>query len=233
MWVSRLQRRRDEDGFALPVALGVLIMCVIITAIIVSYTSSGELASTKLATERNNVYAAEGAINAAIKWAQADTTHGRGASSDSTCLPANGSGATTFFTTTVNNVPVPVTCTSASDTGGVGDPTTQPAFAILSLSPYHGASPNGGGTTYPTCVNVHDELGIVQSQHSQLVQVYGNVYVNADVDADWWQAGCPFNPSGGSGVLNNATPIVVYGNVIERESNHDFCAGNTIGGVSF
>ena len=106
---------------------------------------------------------------------------------------------------------VSVSC--APQTGsGVGQGSTQaPGFAILSLSPYHGQNPNNG------CVNVNNELGVVQVQSKKLLTINGNVYINADIDSDIWSGGCP--------QITTAQHPLVNGNAIHRESANDLdCA---------
>ncbi|MCU1426089.1 MAG: hypothetical protein JWL83_89 [Actinomycetia bacterium] len=212
MFVSRLGARRDERGFALPMALAFLVISALMTTVILQYSGTAEVISGRFATQRNNLYAASGAIDAAIKYAQSDTTLtlGSGAPTDTTCPTT---GAQFFKTTAPSGAAVTVQCSTNPISGGGGGVTTAPPFAILSLSPYHGPSPSSG------CVNTNNELGIVQFQHSKLLQVNGDVYVNADVDADIWSGGCP--------QYHAALPMVVKGNVLQRESHNDFCAGPT------
>ncbi|MBV9922894.1 MAG: hypothetical protein JOY78_18850 [Pseudonocardia sp.] len=170
--------------------------------------------SSGVQKQRANLYGVDGAVDAAIAWAKSNTT--LGSVDDGTC---QGNAGQFFNTVNSAGTPISVTCTAATDSGGAGGITTAPNFAILTLAPYHGAAPGGGGG-YPGCVNTHDELGIVQVQKSKLLQIYGNVYVNSDADSDIYDTtGCPSTLA--------ALPMVVYGNVIERESNHDFCAGPT------
>jgi hypothetical protein len=202
-------RRRGEDGAALPMALGVLIVCAVVTAIIAQYTSVGTAATVKLKHERDNVYAADGAVDAAIKYIQSDALYQRANydGSDGNCpLAANGNA---FFTANdLNGSTVNVTCV-ANPTGGAGGATTMsPNFAILTLAPFHGIAPTGG------CNNTRDELGLVQVQSDKLLQVHGNVYINSDADSDIWSNGCP--------QLSSAKHIqVLNGEVLQRESEHD------------
>jgi hypothetical protein len=209
MFVSRLGARRGERGFALPMALAFLVISALITTAILQYAGTGNVMSGRLAGQRNNLYAASGAIDAAIKYAQSDgsLTLGSGKPADTTCP---STGAQFFKTAGPTGAAVTVQC-SANPLGGGGGVTTAPTFAILSLSQYHGPSPSSG------CVNVNNELGILQFQHSKLLQVNGDVYVNADVDADIWSGGCP--------QYHAALPMVVQGNVYQRESHNDFCSG--------
>jgi hypothetical protein len=208
-------RRRDEQGAALPVALAVLIVCSIVTALLTQYTSNGLLAGTKLADQRSNEYAASGGVDSAIKYLQSDALLKRGAAdgSDSSC-PA-GSAAAFVAASGINGEGVQVTCQSdPSGAGSGGALTKSPGFAVLTTAPYHGAAPGGGGSSFPNCDNLNDEAGIAQVQNDKLLTVHGNVYVNSDVDSDIWANGCP--------QTSTAEHIqVVNGDAIVRESNHD------------
>ncbi len=203
---GRLYARRDEEGFALPLALAFLVLCTLITTIILDYTSTGEIMSGRLATQRNDTYATSSGIDSVIRWLQDNTASG--SSSDAQC-----NGSNSFFTVTgVNGETVNIACTAYPGTGVGSLPTTAPNFAILTLAPYHnGPAPTSG------CNNTYNELGIVQVQHSKLLQVKGNVYVNSDADSDIWSGGCP--------QLTTAQHIqVIGGDVLQRESEHDIDA---------
>jgi hypothetical protein len=218
---SKYTRRRGEEGAALPLALAALIICSIVTAIIAQYTSAADLASAHLGAERNNVYAANGAIDAAIKWAESDPASPlvRGVAAGST--PQTGTCATSapgtsgFFTVTApNGVAINVSCVAVPSSGQTITTTTAPGFAILTLAPYQGTWPDEANS----CRTANDELGIVEVQSSKLLYVNGPVNVNSDVDADTYGANGCVNPYA-------AQPIVVLGNTLHRESPHDLCAG--------
>jgi hypothetical protein len=209
-WSRLHQRRRGEDGAALPIALGVLIICAVVTAIIVQYTGAGTAASVQLAKERNNIYAADGAIDTAIEWVQSDSLFQRASvdGSDANCALQNGNGNTFYTASDINGATVNVTCVSTPGPAGAGAQTMAPGFSILTLAPFQGLAPTSG------CNNTRDELGLVQVQSDKLLQVHGNVYINSDADSDIWSGGCP--------QTSTAKHIqVLGGEVLQRESEHD------------
>jgi hypothetical protein len=217
---SKYARRSGEEGAALPLALAALIICSIVTAIIAQYSSAADLSSAHLGIERNNVYAANGAIDAAIKWAESDAAVVRGSAASGanppagTCATSAPGTANFFTTTTATGQTMNVSCVAVPSSGQTITTTTAPGFAILTLAPYHGTWVDEAGN----CRTANDELGIVEVQSSKLLYINGPVNVNSDVDADTYQTDGCVNPSA-------AQPIVVLGNTLHRESPHDLCAG--------
>jgi Tfp pilus assembly protein PilX len=201
-------RREGEQGAALPIALAILIVCTMVTGVIVQYTSTGTRASAALASERNNVYAADGAVDAAIKWVQSDGSFQRGNYDDSDPNCKAAATGNTFFTTQVNGQTVNVTCQNKPNAAGGGVETMSPGFSVLTLAPYNGIAPTSG------CNNTRDELGLVQVQSDKLLTIHGDVYINSDADSDIWSGGCP--------QLSSAKHIqVINGEVLQRASMHD------------
>src|SRR5581483_7240250 len=200
--VRHLRRRtRGERGAALPMALGFLVLFSVLTAIVVGFVSTSFRSSDVYGSRRNTIYAATSAINTAIARLRTDPNLGQSGGAD--CGEAQGANSGV----NLNGTQVSVKCQTIGQSGLPQGSTQAPGFAILSLSPYHGPAPTNG------CVNVNDELGIVQVQSKKLITINGNVYVNADVDSDLWSGGCP--------QTTTAQHPLVYGNVIHRESNHD------------
>ena len=210
----RLQRRLNpklcrEDGAALPMALGFLMLFAVLIGLIFTYVSASLAASTKLETERNDLAAASGAVDAAINRVRNDASLGK---SDST-TPCTLNGVP------VNAALVDVACDAATGSGEPIPTTAAPPFAILTTSPFITLSPSSwSGNTPPNCINVPtpeppNELGVVQVQDSKLVTVTGNVFVNSDADSDVWSGGCP--------QTTTAQHILVNGNVKQRSSCHD------------
>jgi Flp pilus assembly protein TadG len=103
-WLSRL--RREQDGQVLLLALGFLFFFGLVIPLMLSYANASVLASQRLREQRNVVYAADGATDAAIQYAKSHPAVG-----------AFGVNPCIAFTTTINNLTATVTCTS------VGDPT--------------------------------------------------------------------------------------------------------------
>jgi hypothetical protein len=203
---SRMRRQPAEQGAALPLALAFLVLIAVIVGLVLSYLSTSLATTQVVATQRNSMYAANAALDGAIRWVQSDSTaKARGSLSDSTC-PQTGAG--NFFTSNqVDGTAVNVTCNSSTAGQSSTQSTIFPSFAILSLSPYHGLAPTSG------CKNINDELGLAQVQNSKLLTVNGNVYINADADSDTWSGGCPNTTT--------AQHIQVAGNIKQRESCHD------------
>jgi hypothetical protein len=203
---SRMRQQTPEQGAALPLALAFLVLIAVVVGLVVSYLSTSLATTEAVGTQRNSMYAANAAIDSAIRWVQADSTaKSRGSLSDSSC-PQTGTG--NFFTSNqVDGTAVNVTCNSSTAGQTSTQSTIFPPFAILSLSPYHGLAPTSG------CKNINDELGLAQVQNSKTLFVNGNVYINADADSDTWSGGCP--------QTTTASHIQVAGNIKQRESCHD------------
>ena len=195
------RRGRGEDGVALVWALAFLVLVGVVVFYVLAFVSTSTRATNLLAGQRSAVYNVDGAVNNAIRYVQNDGTLSRGALSGQPCnFSSSGTNGINNFDTSVSCQPIP----------GSGVPlgtSSAPGFAILTMAPYHGQAPSSG------CVNVNNELGIVQVQNSKLLQVTGNVYVNSDADSDIWSGGCP--------QTSTAEHIKVTGNVRQAESCHD------------
>ena len=195
------RRARGEEGVALVWALAFLVVVGVMVFYVLGYVSTSTKATNLLASQRSAVYSVDGAVNNAIRYVQNDATLSRGAIGGQPC---NFSGT---GTNGLNNLDVSVNCTPTLSSGVPLGTSSAPGFAILTMAPYHGQAPSSG------CVNVNNELGIVQVQNSKLLQVTGNVYVNSDADSDIWSGGCP--------QTSTAEHIKVTGNVRQAESCHD------------
>ena len=157
--------------------------------------------SNALAKQRNAVYAADSAMNAAIANVRKASNSTVGAQNGPSCNFSLGTAKIDGSNTSVG-------CTPTDDSGQSLGNTTAPGFAILTLAPFHSLAPTSG------CVNVNqDEIGIVQVQNDKLLTVNGNVYVNSDADSDTWTGGCPNTGA--------AQHIQVIGDVRQGESCHD------------
>ncbi len=193
-----------ERGAALPLALAFLILFAVLIGLVFDFIHTGMVSSATLNHERNDVYAVNGAVDAAINRVRNDATLG---ATDST-TSCNMTGVS------VNGALADVSCTPGTGSGEAIPTTAAPPFAILTTAPFISTSPLTWTQTYPGCVNVPPgELGIVQVQDSKLLTVTGNVYVNSDADSDVWSGGCP--------QTTTAKHIVVNGNVKQRSSCHD------------
>jgi hypothetical protein len=192
------RRARGEDGVALAWALAFLVLVGVVVLFVLDYTTTSIRSNTRLAAQRSALYAADGGVNTAIRYLQQNP--GVGTAGDQCDVTDSGAGA-------INGLDVAVKCDPTSASGVPLGTSTAPGFAVLTMAPYHGAAPNNG------CVNVNNELGMVQVQNSKLLQITGNVYVNSDADSDVWSGGCP--------QTSTAQHILVSGNVRQAESCHD------------
>jgi type II secretory pathway pseudopilin PulG len=98
-------RARDEDGQVLLLALGFLLFFGLVIGAMLTFAGASVLGSQRLREQRSTVYAADGAIDAAIQVARSDT--GVGAYGDGRCQPPNTSSATpVLLTTTATTIDV-------------------------------------------------------------------------------------------------------------------------------
>jgi hypothetical protein len=195
------RRARGEEGVALAWALAFLVVVGVIVFFVLGYADTSIRSTARLTDQRAALYGVDGAVNNAIRYVQNDTTLSRGAASGQPCN-LSGTGVNG-----INKLDVSVTCAPTSSSGVPLGTSTEPGFAVLTMAPYHGQAPTNG------CVNVNNELGLVQVQNSKLLQITGNVYVNSDADSDIWSGGCP--------QTSTAEHIQVTGNVRQAESCHD------------
>ncbi len=91
-------RVRDEDGQVLLLALGFLMFIGVIIGATLTFAASSMLGTQRLREQRATVYAADGAIDAAIQVGRADT--GVGAYGDARCQRPGASSATPALLTT-------------------------------------------------------------------------------------------------------------------------------------
>jgi hypothetical protein len=110
----------EEDGQALVLALGFLIFVGLVVAAMLSLAYASELSTQRLGEQRNTVYAADGATDAAIQLGLVDASVGR--YGDGRCQATLPSATTTpppgpiLLTTTSNdNTVASVICTWSSD----------------------------------------------------------------------------------------------------------------------
>lgn len=110
-------RARDEDGQVLLLALGFLLFFGLVIGAMLSFATASVLGTQRLREQRATVYAADGAIDAAIQIARSDT--GVGAYGDARCQPPGASSASpvllTTTATTDDHTAVNVICTWSPD----------------------------------------------------------------------------------------------------------------------
>jgi type II secretory pathway pseudopilin PulG len=110
-------RARDEEGQVLLLALGFLLFFGLVIGAMLTFAGASVLGSQRLREQRSTVYAADGAIDAAIQVARTDT--GVGAYGDARCQPPNTSSANpvllTTTATTDDNTAVKVICNWSPD----------------------------------------------------------------------------------------------------------------------
>jgi hypothetical protein len=110
-------RARDEDGQVLLLALGFLLFFGLVIGAMLTFATASVLGTQRLREQRSTVYAADGAIDAAIQVARSDT--GVGAYGDARCQPPGASSATpvllTTTATTDDHTKVDVICNWPTD----------------------------------------------------------------------------------------------------------------------
>lgn len=107
-------RWQDEGGQALVLALAFLVFAGLVIAATLTYAYASELSTQRLGDQRNTVYAADGAVDAAIQVSRLDSTVG--AYGDVRCQATDPASATTpiLLTATSNGIPASVICTWSS-----------------------------------------------------------------------------------------------------------------------
>jgi hypothetical protein len=107
-------RLHEESGQALVLALGFLIFVGLVVGAMLTFAYASELSTQRLGDQRNTVYAADGATDAAIQLGRFDTTVA--AYGDARCrAPLSTATTPIFLTTTSNNTVASVVCTWSSD----------------------------------------------------------------------------------------------------------------------
>jgi hypothetical protein len=110
-------RAREEDGQVLILALAFLVFFGLVIGAMLTFASASVLGTERLREQRSTVYAADGAMDAAIQIGRSDT--GVGAYGDARCQPPGSSSATPFLltttATTVDATVATVICTWSPD----------------------------------------------------------------------------------------------------------------------
>jgi hypothetical protein len=128
----------EEDGQALVLALGFLIFVGLVIGAMLTFAYASELSTQRLGDQRNTVYAADGATDAAIQLGLVDATVGR--YGDGRCqgtLPSSTTPPTPILlTTTSNDNTAPsVVCTWSSDALNVDRSVTFTTFVTGQATP--------------------------------------------------------------------------------------------------
>jgi hypothetical protein len=89
---------RDEEGQVLLLALGFLLFFGLVIGAMLTFAGASVLGTERLREQRATVYAADGAIDAAIQVGRSDT--GVGAYGDARCQPPGASSPTPILLTT-------------------------------------------------------------------------------------------------------------------------------------
>jgi hypothetical protein len=144
-------RVRDEDGQVLILALGFLLFFGLVIGAMLTFAGASVLGTQRLREQRASVYAADGAIDAAIQVARSDT--GVGAYGDARCQPPGASAATpvllTTTATTDDAMTATVICTWSPD-------FLQPDRTVMFTSFVGGTTPVVRAT-----VTYHDSVAAV------------------------------------------------------------------------
>jgi len=109
-------RWHDEQGQALVLALAFLIFAGLVVAATLTYAYASELSAQRLGNQRDTVYAADGATDAALQLGRMDSTVG--AYADQRCQDPTRAWSATgsiLLTTTTNGMSVSVVCTWSPD----------------------------------------------------------------------------------------------------------------------
>jgi hypothetical protein len=148
--------RHDEEGQVLVLTLAFLLFATLVISAILTFADSSERSTVQLRGQRNTVYSADGATDAAIQTGRKDTTVG--AYGDPRCQSSNPSTSTapTLLTTKSNGGTVAnVICTWSSDPLQPDRTVTYTAFVAGRAEPvvqaqviYHDATAGSGGTPH-------------------------------------------------------------------------------------
>jgi hypothetical protein len=126
----------DEDGQALVLALGFLIFVGLVVGAMLSLAYASELSTQRLGNQRNTVYSADGATDAAIQLGLVDATVGR--YGDGRCqatLPSSSTTPILLTATSNNNTAASVICTWSSDSLAVDRSVTFTTFVAGQATP--------------------------------------------------------------------------------------------------
>jgi hypothetical protein len=145
-------RARDEDGQVLLLALGFLLFFGLVIGAMLTFAGASVLGTQRLREQRSTVYAADGAVDAAIQVARSDT--GVGAYGDARCQPPGASSATpvllTTTATTDDHTTVKVICNWSPD-------LLQPDRTVTFMSFVSGTA----APVVRATVTYHDSVGAV------------------------------------------------------------------------
>ncbi|MDP9331352.1 MAG: hypothetical protein M3P11_12020 [Actinomycetota bacterium] len=124
---------RSDDGQVLPLALAFLVFFGIVIAALLSFANASVLASERLREQRNTVYAADGATDAAIQYARGNAAVG-----------AFGTPPFTAFSATLNGVTATVKCSSLANPTDVNRKVQFQTFVgaastptVVAIATYH------------------------------------------------------------------------------------------------
>jgi len=108
---------QKEDGQVLVLALAFMAFAALVIAATLHFAFASSATAATLKSQRNTTYAADGATDAAIQVARADSTVGAfgDARCQSTVPSSYPASAPTMLTSTLNGLAVKVICTYSSD----------------------------------------------------------------------------------------------------------------------
>lgn len=234
--------RRDEKGAALVIALVMIFLITLIAIGVMSYASTSLKASSSIRTDRESLYAADGAIDAAIQRIRTSGPSGYPATlgyidSANPCafdLPAQGNQPAAHVECTD-----PVTYTTSPGDGGIG--SNAPKYAILTL----GRNANQPGfynwnfTSLPPWGQIAEAgvffqpsiTGTLNVKHTDDVNVRGGIFSNSTIALN---TGASINASGavqtrqpcgvsGGGAITPACSVVPGGysdNSVGQDPNY-------------
>lgn len=147
---------QKEDGQVLVLTLAFLLFATLVISAILTFADSSERSTVQLREQRNTVYTADGATDAAIQTGRVDTTVG--AYGDPRCQSSNPSTSTApiFLTTNGNDgTEANVICAWSPDPLQPDRTVTYTAFVAGRAEPlvqaqviYHDAAAGSGGTPH-------------------------------------------------------------------------------------
>jgi hypothetical protein len=122
---------RGDDGQVLPLALAFLVFFGLVITALLTFANASVLSSERLREQRNTIYAADGATDAAIQYARRNPAVG-----------AYGTPPFTAFSATLNGVTARVTCTSLANPTDVNrkvqfSTTVGGATTVEAVATYH------------------------------------------------------------------------------------------------
>lgn len=131
--------KHDDSGAALVLALAFITVVSIGTTALITLADTGQRTTVAIRDQGYEVYAASGAIDAAVTAVRGSTSQGGDPATGGSCTPTS---------IVLNGVPTTVSCTGrpGSGTGGVGvvSPANSPSNAVLVLAARTGANAEPG-----------------------------------------------------------------------------------------